>query len=131
MGLCKRMPGDLDEKLMLIIEALSGGAPRVPVATLRDLLSVEANEFVELAELTEEVCGQQLSCVTGSTGLTPWCCLPVLALQIVMGLDEDASGTITRDEFVDQLLAMPALAQCVKRSACTLGIVRQRCSVVC
>lgn len=49
------MPGDLDEKLMLIIEALSGGEPRVPVATLRDLLSVEANEFVELAELTEEV----------------------------------------------------------------------------
>lgn len=75
MGLCKRMPGDLDEKLMLIIEALSGGAPRVAVATLRDLLSVEANEFVELAELTEEVSGQQLSCVTSSRGLTPWCCL--------------------------------------------------------
>lgn len=48
IGLCKRMPGDPDSKLTLIIEALTHGKSRVPVAMLRDLLNTYAEQATVL-----------------------------------------------------------------------------------
>lgn len=112
------MAGDPDKKLQLVIEALSDGQSRVKVGALRELLNMYVVSAVQV------VLGlfHAALMLGNNRGLQELAEIAELTEEVVAGLDVDGTGAIPQSRFRSQLLANPALFDCVQSSAACSGL---------